>query len=226
MTRVSRVAVGLLAGISLTAGVWVKGQSPAGKYHGAKLRQAGPIAYPMSSREPGFVTLDVSVDSSGAVQNVVVVRDVPPLTAAAQSAIKGWQFSPAKLDGQTVAGVVGVTVAFNPYNPSGVGLPGKSLQPASSAATGDFHPPQVQKAHYANYPPDTVASGTVVLDVRVGADGAVHFVASVGEKKVLTAPAVSAVKTWTFSPATYKGQAVSSDAAVLFVFAAPQAGTR
>jgi TonB family protein len=225
MTQASKAAAGLLVLASLMAGV-VKGQSTTGKYHCAKLRQAGQIAYPMTSQQPGFVTLDVSVDSSGSVQNVAVVRDVPPLTAAVQSALNGWQFSPAKMDGQSVAGVVGVTVAFNPYNPSGVGLPGESLQPASSAATGDFHPAQVQKAHYAIYPPNTVASGAVVLDVRVGADGAVHFVAPVGDKRALTTPSVNAVKTWTFAPATYKGQAVACDVAVIFVFASPAAGTR
>jgi outer membrane biosynthesis protein TonB len=226
MTQASRMAAGFLVVASLTAAVWVRGQSPTGKYHGAKLRQAGQIAYPMNSQQPGFVTLDVRVDSSGSVQNVAVVRDVPPLTAAVQSSLNGWQFSPAKMDGQTIAGVVGVTVAFNPYNPSGVGLPGESLQPASSAATGDFHPAQVQKAHYAIYPPNTVASGAVVLNVRVGADGAVHSVTSIGDKRALTTPSVNAVQTWTFAPATYKGQAVPSDVAVIFVFASPEAGTR
>lgn len=226
MTQASKVAAGFLALANLTAGVWVRGQSTTGKYHGAKLSQAGQIAYPMNSQQPGFVTLDVGVDSSGAVENAAIVRDVPPLTAAVESSLKGWQFSPAKMDGQSIAGVVGVTVAFNPYNPSGVGLPGESLQPASSAATGDFHPAQVQKAHYAIYPPNTVASGAVVLRVRVGADGGVHSVAAVGDKGALTTPSVNAAKTWTFAPATYKGQAVASDVAVIFVFASPQAGTR
>ena len=79
MRRGSVVLTGILTGTSLLAGVWVRGQS-AGKYHAAGIAQAGDIAYPINSQAPGFVTLDVSVDASGAVQGVAVVRDVPPLT--------------------------------------------------------------------------------------------------------------------------------------------------
>src|SRR6516162_7281954 len=59
--RQARVALtaALLAVTCLLAGVWVRGQG-AGKYHAAGLAMAGDIAYPMSSRAPGFVTLDVS----------------------------------------------------------------------------------------------------------------------------------------------------------------------
>jgi TonB family protein len=217
----------LLILVSLMVGVCVRGQGSGGKYHPASLAMAGDIAYPLNSQSPGFVTLDVSLDASGAVQNVTVVRDVPPLTAAAQSAVKTWQFTPATLDGQSVAGVLCVNIAFNPYNPSGVGLPGESLQPATGGASGDFQPAQVLKTTYATYPPNTVASGTVVVLVHVGSDGKAHGAGVVrGKVGVLAGAATKAAKSWTFTPATYKGQSVGSDVAVSFVFASPQAGTR
>jgi TonB family protein len=217
----------LLILVSLMAGVWVHGQGSGGKYHAAGLAMAGDIAYPLNSQAPGFVTLDVRLDASGAVQNVTVVRDVPPLTAAAQSAVKTWQFTPATLDGQSVPGVLRVNIAFNPYNPSGVGLPGESLQPATGGASGDFQPAQVLKTTYATYPPNTVASGTVVVLVHVGSDGKAHGAGVVrGKVGVLAGAATKAAKSWTFTPATYKGQPVGSDVAVSFVFASPQAGTR
>lgn len=225
MRRGWLVAAGLLA-LSLMAAVWVKGQSGSAGYHAAGVAQAGSIPYPINTQAPGFVTLDASVDASGAVQNVTVVRDVPPLTAAAQGAVQNWQFTPATVDGQAAPGVVPVDVAFNPYNPSGVGLPGESLQPPSSTASGDFQPAGLLKASYAVYPPNTVASGTVVLVVRVGSDGSVHHVRVLRGKAVLTGAATAAVKTWAFAPATYKGSAVGADVAVAFVFAPPQAGTR
>jgi hypothetical protein len=225
MRRGSVVLTGILTGTSLLAGVWVRGQS-AGKYHAAGVEQAGDIAYPINSQAPGFVTLDVSVDASGAVQGVAVVRDVPPLTTAAQSAVKGWQYTTATLDGQGVAGTVRVDVAFNPYNPGGVGLPGETLQPASGGASGDFQPAQLQKAGYATYPPNTVASGTVVLVVHVGHDGKVRGVNAVRGKGALYGAAMTAARAWVFAPATYKGNAVGSDVVVAYVFASPQAGTR
>lgn len=196
------------------------------KYHAAGIAQGGGIAYPMNSQQPGFVTLDVSVDAKGAVQNVSVVRGMAPLTNAAESAVRGWQFTPAMTDGEAVAGVVEVNLAFNPYNPSGVGLPGATLQAPSGTTSGDFQPAGLQSANYATYPPNTVASGTVVLRVHVGSDGKEHGVIVVRGKSDLSEVAMAAAKTWVFTPAMYKGNAVASDVVVVFVFASPQAGTR
>jgi len=218
---------GLLAvtGVLVLATVaW--GQTGGGHYHAAGIAQAGRIAYPMNSQSPGIVTLDVSLDATGAVQNVSVVRDLPPFTTAAQSAVQGWQYTPAMVDGQGVAGTARVNVVFNPFNPGGVGLPGAALQPVTNAGSGDFQPAQVQTAGYATYPPSTVTSGTVVLQVHVGGDGKVHGVIVVRGKGALSGTATQTVKTWTFSAASYQGKAVSSDVVVAFVFASPQSGTR
>ena len=208
----------------LLAAAGACGQS--GNYHGAGLAQAGSIAYPLSSGSPGFVTLDVSVDASGAAQNVSVVRDFPPLTSVAQSAVQGWQYTPALVNGQAAAGTVRVNVVFNPYNPSGVGLPGASLQAATGGASGDFQPAQLNAASYATYPPNTVTAGTVVLQVHVGSSGNVKGVVVVKGVGSLSGTARKAVKTWQFAPATYQGKAVASDVVVAFVFASPEAGTR
>ena len=217
------VVAGILLGLSSLAGVGAWGQ---GKYHSAGIAQGGSIAYPMNSSAPGIVSLDVSVDSSGYVQNVTVVRDVPPFTSVVQNAVNGWQYTPAMVDGQGVNGTVRVDVAFNPYNPAGVGLPGESLQAPTGGAGGDFAPAGVLKANYATYPANTVASGTVVLQVHVGSEGKVHGAIVVRGKGGLNGAATAAAKTWEFAPAMYKGKAVSSDVVVVFVFASPQAGTR
>jgi TonB family protein len=220
MKRGWAVVVGMLA--AGTAG-WAQG---GGKFHAAGILRAGDIAYPMNTRAPGFVTLDVTVDASGAAQNVTVVRDVPPLTSAVQSAVKGWQFTPAISDGQRAPGTVRVNVAFNPFNPGGVGLPGEALQPPSAGASGDFQPAGLLKANYANYPPNTVAGGTVVLKVHVGKDGKVGEVRVLRGSGPLSGAATVAAKTWVFAPATYKGSVVGTEAVVAFVFVGAEAGTR
>lgn len=219
-------ATGVLATVCLIAGVSLRAQAPEPKYIAAKLSQAGSIVYPMNAQQPGFVSLNVNVASDGSVQQVNVVRDVPPLTNAVQSALASWQFTSATLKGQAVSGIVPVDVAFNPYNPSGVGLPGESLPSSAGAASGDYQPAICQNASYANYPPNTVASGTVVLQVHVSASGQVGKVQVLRGHGVLSGPAAAAVKTWSFAPATYKGKALSSNVVVAFVFAPPQAGTR
>jgi outer membrane biosynthesis protein TonB len=220
------MAVGLFAVVSLMAGVWARGQSSEQKYHAAGIAQGGDIPYPINTQAPGFVTFDVSVDASGSVQGVNVVRDVPPLTAAAQGAVRGWQFTGAALDDQHVQGTVRVDVAFNPFNPAGVGLPGETLQAPTGGARGKFVPAGLQKANYATYPPNTVAGGTVVLKVAVGKTGKIHGVTALQGAGVLADAASAAAKTWVFAPALYDGKAVGSEVVVVFVFANPAAGTR
>jgi TonB family protein len=225
MAMMRHRAVVAIATVALCGALaWGQGN---GKYHAAGISQAaGNIAYPMNVNTPGIVTLDVSVDASGAVQNVSVVRDVPPLTSAAQSAVSGWQFTGASADGQHVPGVVRVDVAFNPFNPGGAGLPGENLQAPSSGANGNFVPAGLTKAGYATYPANTVAGGTVVMKVGVGKGGKVHGVTVVSGAGPLGDAASAAVKNWVFTPATWKGTAVGSEVVVAFVFANAAAGTR
>lgn len=211
----------------LTTTAW--GQLGAGgSYHAAGVGHAGEIAYPMGSRTTGIVTLDVSVDATGAMQSSRVVRDVPPLTNAAQTAVQPWQFTAALVNGQPAAGIVRVNVVFNPFNPSGVGLPNPPLLPADNngqAISGGFQPAQVTAASYAAYPPHTTSAGTVVLQVRVGSDGKVHGAIVARGTGSLSGTSVRAVKTWQFAPASYQGRAIVSDVVVAYVFASPAAGT-
>jgi TonB family protein len=224
MKKVRGVAAA--AGILLAASTW--GQTGvAESYHGPGVGHATDIAYPANTPTTGIVTLDVSVDGAGAVQNAAVVRDVPPLTSIAQSAVRSWQFTPALVNGQSVPGTVRVNVVFNPFLRSSAGLPSPSLQPANgagAASSGDFQPAQVSAASYATYPPHTANAGTVVLQVHIGADGKVHGqIVALGAGS-LSGTAARALKTWHFTPAIYRGKAVASDVVVAWVFA-PPAGT-
>jgi TonB family protein len=204
----------------------VPGQTTAPKYHAAAVSQAGFIPFPMNTQTPGFVSVDVLVTSNGMPQDVVVVRDLPPLTSGVVGAVRGWQYTPATLNGDAVPGIVPIAVAFNPYNPSGVGLPGLSLQPPQAKVVSNFQPPGLVQASYANYPPNTVVSGTVVLKVGIGTVGRVHEVTVVQGIDALDTPSINAAKTWQFTPAMYKGKPVPADVIVAFVYAPPQAGTR
>jgi hypothetical protein len=78
----------------------------------------------MNSGTAGIVTLKIAVDPTGTVQNVGVVSDVP----SARKAQCEWAICTARVNGQAVARTARVKVVFNPFNPSGVGLPSPSLQ--------------------------------------------------------------------------------------------------
>jgi outer membrane biosynthesis protein TonB len=197
-----------------------------GSFAAPKLMNAGDIPYPMSSNSAGIVTLQVNLDGNGNTQHVQVVRDVPPLTSAAQAAVQGWTFTAATRNGSGVASSIAVTAAFNPFNPSGVALPSPALGPAGNGGSAPYIPAQVISATYAAYPSDSVAFGTVVLDVKIGSGGSVKKVSVVHGVEALTGPSIVAAKTWGFSPATRNGKVVESHTVVAFVFPSPAAGTQ
>jgi TonB family protein len=197
-----------------------------GKFVAPKLINAGEISYPMSSSSPGIVTLQVNLDGSANIQNVQVVRDVPPLTSAAQAAVQGWSFTAATHSGNGAPSSIRVTAVFNPFNPAGVALPSPGLGPSGNGGSAPYIPAQVTSATYATYPPNSVAFGTVVLDVKIGGGGSVKSVNVVHGVASLTGTAITAVKTWGFSPATRNGKAVESHTVVAFVFPSPSAGTQ
>jgi TonB family protein len=197
-------------------------------YRPVGLTAASDIPYPVNASATGFVTLDVSVDASGNVQKIQVVRDVPPLTDAAVSAVKKWQFTAAQLNGNPVAGRLRVNAVFNPFNPGGVSIPSEALKVVEATdgdGAGEFHPAEVTAATYAKYPVNTVVSGTVVLDVTVGKDGKVASQKVIQGVVPLTTASIEAVTSWQFQAAKYKGNPAASHVGVAFVFPSPALGT-
>ena len=212
--------------ILLGVGSW--GQGAGENYHEARVAHASAIAFPVNSAVTGIVTLGVSVDTTGTVQSVTVIRDVPPLTAAAKVGVQNWTFSPAMKNGKALAGDVRVHVVFNPFNPgdTGIGGGGGASGGSGNGSSGDFQPAQLQTASYAQYPVNTVASGTVVVLFKVDASGTVQDTKVIKGAGPLAGAATQAVKSWGFAPAAYKGTAVRSVVPVAFVFASPAMGTR
>jgi outer membrane biosynthesis protein TonB len=191
------------------------------------IRSAGNIAYPTNVATPGIVTLMANLDKSGNVQNLDVLRDLPSVTSVASAAVKSWRFAPASLDGRAVPSVLPISVVFNPFNPGGVGYSSQtiSISPATPGATAEYIPPQITAASFATYPVNSVSTGAVVLDVVVESSGKVAKVRVVRDVQSLTPQATKAVKTWTFSAATFQGAAISSHMVIAFVFPSPGTGS-
>ena len=218
----------LASAVLFGAGLW--GQSAGEAYRAASVSGASDIAFPPDSAVTGVVTLGVSVDASGAVENVTVIRDLPPLTAAAQDALKNWKFGPAVKNGKFVAGNVRVHIVFNPFNvgdpDAGAGQEASGGQGDSGSSDDDFQPAQLQSATYAQYPENTVASGTVLVQLNVDPDGTVQGARVMKGSGPLAGAVTRTVKSWTFTAASYKGNAVRSVVPVAFVFASPAQGTQ
>jgi TonB family protein len=89
-----------------------------------------------------------------------------------------------------------------------------------------FTPPSVVAVTDAVYPINSVASGTVVLEVTIDEGGKVAAVKVVRGIASLTEEAERAVRQWKFQPARFGGHPVSSRIPVAFSFVPPGFGPR
>lgn len=78
----------------------------------------------------------------------------------------------------------------------------------------------------AVYPLQSVASGTVVLEVSLNEEGKITGVRVVQGIGSLTEPAVNAVQQWKFRGAKLDGKPVASKVAAAFSFVPPNVGPR
>ena len=85
----------------------------------------------------------------------------------------------------------------------------------------DFQPPQVVSTAEPSYPANTVAGGTVVLKVTVGASGEIEDVSVLQDAMGFTQQAIEAVRKWKFKPAMLDGKPVVASIPVAFSFSQP-----
>lgn len=182
---------------------------------------ASDIPYPANSVGSGLVSVSVNLTAGGQIQNVQVVRDVPGLTGAVTNAVNTWTFAPGKLDGNAVASTINVQVVFNPGSLQSQNL---QIQPGAAIPTPNppgYIPAQMSQAFYAVYPANSIATGTVVLDLLIDKYSNVKKVIPLRSVPSLTSAATASVKTWTVNPATFKEKKIDSKLIVVFVFQSP-----
>lgn len=201
------------------------GPTPGGsQFVPPSIVSASNIPYPINTMAPGIVTLLVNLDAAARVQNVQALRDIPSLTGPAQTAVQSWTFAPASLNGNPVPSSLSVNVVFNPFNPGGVAIEGLAVplpKPATPPDLSQFTPPEITSGSFAVYPINSIASGTVVLDVTIGKSGGVSKARVIRGVPSLTSPAINAVKAWGFTPAGFQGQPIAACLIVAFVFPSP-----
>jgi TonB family protein len=101
--------------LTLSAGA----QQPAQRVNESDARKAilhrVDPEYPLMAKQmhiTGKATIEVIVDTEGAVEKVAVVSGNPLLTAAAVNAVKKWKFSPFKADGKSIRAVIQMGFVF------------------------------------------------------------------------------------------------------------------
>ena len=80
-----------------------------------RLSYANPI-YPsiaIAAKIDGTVILEATIDETGVVRDVTVLRSIPMLDQAAIEAVKKWRYTPTRLNGVAVPILLTVTVTFS-----------------------------------------------------------------------------------------------------------------
>jgi TonB family protein len=212
----------------LSAGLAIGGPGSSGakdhRFIPPDVTSAGDIPYPIDTMVYGIVTLTVNLNASGHIQNIQVLRDVPPLTDAVMRAVNDWMFRPGTLDGVAVPASLNVSVVFNPGDVAGqkMQLPAVNVTPPPIPL--GYFPPEIARATYAAYPMESVGAGAVVLDVMVDKSNDIKKVLPLHSVESLNFQAMSAVKSWTINSATLNGKAIPSDVVIAFVFRSPTIG--
>lgn len=182
------------------------------------------LSYPIESVASGVVVVAVDLDSAGRIKKTQVLRDIPSLTAPLLLAINKWTFKPAVLRQKPVSSTIVVNILYNPsdYRLGTATAPalGKELKVLAPDAA-EFVPPKIIAAAWAEYPLNSVAQGSVILDARISSDGHVSRLTPVWRNQSLTTTSVDAAKHWIFRPATMDGEAVAANAVVGYVFRLP-----
>jgi len=182
--------------------------------------QAGHIAeavYPIRSATGGTVILRVGVNESGTIANIGVIHAIPSLTEEAERTVRKCEFQPAKLDGQPVDASITVAFAFiiSPY----VSPPWTAeSQPRELSS---FEPVHILSTVGAAYPANSIASGTVTLQVMVAESGAVERIDVIHGIPALTEEAEQTVRKWKFQPAMVGSRPVASSVIASFTFRVP-----
>jgi TonB family protein len=89
------------------------GQDITSRLHAAQILSTVEPVYPPNVVNPGTVILEISVGTSGAVEQVRVVRPAPGFTDEAVRTVKQWKFSAATLDGRPIRSLVPAAISFS-----------------------------------------------------------------------------------------------------------------
>lgn len=87
------------------------------EFQPAEVTRAAFPKYPPTTAVAGFVVLEATLNAEGKVEDTKVLRDLPPLTAAAIEALGDWRFMPATYNGNPLASKIVLVFVFRPVIP-------------------------------------------------------------------------------------------------------------
>lgn len=93
-------------------------------------------------------------------------------------------------------------------------------------ATIDYVPAGIVSFEYPDYPLNSVAWGSVIVQITVNSSGQVEDTKVLRGMEPFAKYATAALRKWQFQAATLSGKAVSSQLALAYVFQTPYAANK
>jgi TonB family protein len=176
----------------------------------------------------GFVVLEVFLDGGGAMVETRALRDPGAMVPAAVASVSAWKFHPAEVGGRALPSAVTAVFVYRPRdNGPGLVVPPKDFKAVLAQPTAHteeelgYVPAGVVSVAYPDYPVNSVAWGSVVIQVVVDSQGKTESAQVLYGMAPFKDLALNALKKWRFQPATLEGKAVLSRVTVAFIFQTP-----
>jgi TonB family protein len=196
-------------------------------YSPPEVTSAGDAYAPYNFVFDGFFVVDVGIGDDGSIGRIEALRNPGAMLGEVESMVQNWKFRPATKGGKARASRMTVAFVYRPPNyPTFGAVPVKDFTPVlpsarSDEGSGDNVPAGIMSFAYADYPVNSVASGSVVLQATVDNEGNVKNVDVLHGMAGFNRFAQGALKNWRFRAATLHGRPVVSKIAVAFLFQPP-----
>lgn len=194
--------------------------------------QGGPLpVIPIMAVAGGEVFLEAAVTAEGRVSAIKPFRDTPPFTDTLSTAVKAWNFEPAKdaaiplagrpIDERTRRPAASKVLVVGLFRPPALYAATLGQPPQNVGAPSEDVPAPAGAARMPDYPVNAMFDGVVVVELQLGVDGAVLRRRLVRSSPAFDGPALVAVDALSFRPARVRGAAVPSVAYVVLGFRQP-----
>jgi TonB family protein len=173
----------------------------------------------------GLFVLDVGISEAGEIQQIEALRNPGSMVEAAKKSLRSWKFHPAYENGKPTPSRLTVAFLQPPTIYIGVRpVPPKDFRPVipPDQSGSELVPVGILAFDYSDYPVNSVAWGSVVLQVTVSSAGDVKDVTLLHGMAGFNDFALQALKRWRFRAATFQGNPVTSATVVAFIFQTPR----
>jgi TonB family protein len=174
------------------------------------------VPYPPQAILGGEVLLDTRIEPDGRLGDIRVVSGASPFLDVALGAARTWSFLPARANGQAVPSRIGIVFQFpQSFLPRVTPNVDKYTGPLPNWSNSGALPVTTIQPEY---PPDSIAEGSVILYGAVDAQGQLTSLSPLHGVPSLTAPAEDAVRQWQFGSGLRDGHPAASAIIVVTTF--------